>query len=73
MDRGDAGLDGQDDLWALLVPTDCAIPREGGALTTFSVCFEVDIECPDLDPWPETDVDEYLKNKDILSWYGWGW
>ena len=36
-----------------------------------STCITYDVECPDLDPWPETDVDEYLKNQSTLSWYGW--
>lgn len=36
-----------------------------------STCITYDVECPDLDPWPETDVDTYLKNQSVLSWYGW--
>ena len=34
-------------------------------------CFEIPIDCPDLDPWPETDVDDLVKGKRELSWYGW--
>ena len=68
-----AGNDGSDNMarFEALVPTECTIPLELGKVA--DDCFEVAIECPDLDPWPETDVDEYLKNKNILSWYGWGW
>lgn len=68
-----AGNDASDNeaLFDALVPTRCSIPLELGEVA--DNCFEVEVECPDLDPWPETDVDEYLKNKNILSWYGWGW
>ena len=34
-------------------------------------CIEIDVECEDLDPWPETDLDDYLDQKDVLTWYGW--
>ena len=34
-----------------------------------SSCIEYDVECPDL--LNEMDVDDYLKNQSVLSWYGW--
>ena len=49
--------------WAYL-QGDCVAPAT-------STCITYDVECPDLDPWPETDVDTYLKNQSVLSWYGW--
>ena len=45
------------------VQGDCQDPN-------LSTCITYDVECPDLDPWPETDVDEYLTNQSVLSWYG---
>ena len=34
-----------------------------------SDCIEYDVECPDL--LNEIDVDDYLVNQSVLSWYGW--
>ena len=33
-------------------------------------CLAYWVQCEDLDPWPEVDLDEYITNLDLLSWYG---
>ena len=49
---------------------DASFPQFTGACSDISSsCIEYDVECPDL--LNEIDVDDYLENQSVLSWYGW--
>ena len=53
-----------------VVLTDPTWPYFGGICADVdSSCIEYDVECPDL--LNEMDVDDYMNNQSVLSWYGW--
>lgn len=33
-------------------------------------CLAYWVQCVDQDPWPDTDLDDYITNLEILNWYG---
>ena len=33
-------------------------------------CLAYWVQCVDLDPWPDTDLDDYIADLEILSWFG---
>ena len=33
-------------------------------------CLAYWVQCLDQDPWPDTDLDDYITNLEILNWYG---